>query len=136
MVCAPSYIEARGEPAAVAELSRHNCIGYRLISTGAAYAWDLRDGDAELAVAVAGTVRVTDSGYARELALSGVGIAYLFEPLVRADIRAGRLTWVLPAASIEEPGLFLYFPRGAAAMPKLRAFLDVAHEVLRPAREE
>ena len=85
----------------------------------------------DLSVAVSGPVRVTDALYARDLALAGVGIAYLFEPLVRADIRAGRLKWLLPQASVEEPGLFLYFPRGAAAMPKLRAFIDVSREVLK-----
>jgi DNA-binding transcriptional LysR family regulator len=39
---------------------------------------------------------------------------------------------VLPQAAIDEPGLFLYFPRRAAEAPKLRAFIQVAREVLRP----
>jgi DNA-binding transcriptional LysR family regulator len=74
---------------------------------------------------------VTDPLYARELALQGVGVAYLFEPLVREDMRSGRLQQILPQASINEPGLFLYFPRYAAATPKLRAFIDAARKVLR-----
>jgi DNA-binding transcriptional LysR family regulator len=102
-----------------------------MIASGATYAWELIDAGREVAVEVSGPVRVTDSLYARDLALAGIGIAYLFEPLVRADIREGRLKWILPKASLEEPGLFLYFPRGASAMPKLRAFIDVAREVLR-----
>src|SRR5262249_39370519 len=61
---------------------------------------------------------------ARALALAGIGFVYLFEPLARADIEAGRLVQVLPEASIEEPGLFLYFPRRASMAPKLRAFID------------
>ena len=113
------------------ELRHHNCIGYRMIASGSIYAWDLRDGDHEVAVEVSGPVRVTDSLYARELALAGVGIAYLFEPLARADIREGRLRWILPKSSIEEPGLFLYFPRSASTTPKLRAFIEVAREVLK-----
>jgi DNA-binding transcriptional LysR family regulator len=76
-------------------------------------------------------VRVTDSSYARELALRGVGIAYVFEPLVREDLRAGRLRRVMPATSIEEPGLFLYFPRYASETPKLRAFIDTLRKTLR-----
>ena len=31
--------------------------------------------------------------------------------------------------AIEEPGLFLYFPRRAAMAPKLRAFIDTAQEI-------
>jgi DNA-binding transcriptional LysR family regulator len=53
--------------------------------------------------AVHASVRETDSAYARDLALRGVGIAYLFEPLVREDLQAGRLQRVLPATSIEKP---------------------------------
>jgi DNA-binding transcriptional LysR family regulator len=75
---------------------------------------------------------VNDATYAKELALAGIGIAYIFEPLVRKEIRDGALRWVLPQAAIDEPGLFLYFPRRAAEAPKLRAFIQVAREVLRP----
>jgi DNA-binding transcriptional LysR family regulator len=82
-------------------------------------------------VHVTGTTRVTDPVYAKDLALAGVGIAYVFEPLVRTDIRDRKLRWLIPAASIEEPGLFLYFPKGAAEMPKLRAFIDMAKEKLK-----
>lgn len=131
MVAAPDYLEARGAPGTIADLAVHNCIGYRLISSGGAYAWDLMDRGREVAVAVSGSVRVTDSTYARELALLGVGIAYIFEPLVRKDLRAGQLRQVLPAASIEEPGLFLYFPRYASEMPKLRAFIDTVRRISR-----
>jgi len=60
-----------------------------------------------------------DALYARELALAGARLAYVFEPLVRADIAAGRLTQVLQA-TIEEPGLLLNYPRRAAMAPKLR----------------
>lgn len=131
MVAAPGYLEARGRPRSIAGLASHNCIGYRLIASDAAYAWDLRDGGQDVTVAVAGSVRVTDSLYARELALLGVGIAYLFEPLVRDDLRAGRLEQVLPAASMDEPGLYLYFPRHASDAPKLRAFIDTLRTILR-----
>jgi DNA-binding transcriptional LysR family regulator len=134
MVAAPAYLEARGVPKSIADLSAHNCIGYRLVSSDAVYAWELQDRGREVSVAVSGSVRVTDSSYARDLALEGIGIAYLFEPLIREDLRAGRLLRVLPAASIEEPGLFLYFPRYASETPKLRAFIDVARKTLRMAR--
>jgi DNA-binding transcriptional LysR family regulator len=133
-VAAPAYLDTRGTPSSIAELARHNCIGYRLISSDTAYAWDLRDQGRDISVSVSGTARVTDAMYARELALEGVGIAYLFEPLVRDDLRAGRLRRVLPETSIEEPGLFLYFPRHASEAPKLRAFIDVARRTLRASR--
>ncbi|TIO28437.1 MAG: LysR family transcriptional regulator, partial [Mesorhizobium sp.] len=42
---------------------------------------------------------------------------------------AGRLVQILPKTAIEEPGLFLYFPRRASMAPKLRAFIDTAQEI-------
>ncbi|MDR6291743.1 MULTISPECIES: LysR substrate-binding domain-containing protein [Inquilinus] len=130
MVAAPAYLAARGEPAAIAELARHNCIGFRLLASGGVYAWDLVQDGEDVAVGVTGTVRVTDSSYAKDLALAGAGIAYVFEPLVRQELRDGRLRWLLPATAIEEAGLFLYHPRRAGTAPKLRAFIDVAKEIL------
>lgn len=73
---------------------------------------------------------ITDASFARDFALAGIGIAYIFEPLVRAELRDERLRWVLPEAAIEEQGLVLYFPQRAALAPKLRAFIDVARRFL------
>jgi DNA-binding transcriptional LysR family regulator len=132
MVAAPGYLAAKGEPGGIADLARHNCIGFRLLASGGIYAWELREDGEDVSVRVTGTTLVNDATYARDLALAGVGIAYVFELLVRKDIRDGTLRWVLPQAAIDEPGLFLYFPRRASEAPKLRAFIEVAREVLRP----
>lgn len=130
MVASPEHLARAGEPAAIAALAAHNCIGYRHAGRGLVYEWELTERGHDVAVAVAGTVRVTDPLLALDLALAGVGIAYLFEPLARAHLDAGRLRTVLPAASIEEPGLFLYFPRHLASAPRLRAVIDMARERL------
>jgi DNA-binding transcriptional LysR family regulator len=132
MVAAPAYLEEKGAPKTIDDLARHNCIGFRRLTSGGLYSWDLTQAGEDIAVGVKGTMVVTDPTYAKELALAGVGIAYIFEPLVRGEIREGRLHWVLPEAAVEEPGLFLYYPRRASNAAKLRAFIDVAREVLRP----
>ena len=131
IVAAPSYLSAHGWPRDIADLTNHNCITYRMISSGALYTWELRDGEREVAVKSAGSVIVNGATYGRELALAGVGLVYIFRPMVRGDIAAGRLVQVLPETAIEEPGLFLYYPRRAAMAPKLRAFIDTARDVLR-----
>jgi DNA-binding transcriptional LysR family regulator len=130
MVASPAYLVRAGKPTHLEQLKAHNTIGYRLASSGAIYQWDLSDNGRDVAVAVHGTVRVTDPLLALELALAGVGIAYLFEPLARAQLQAGQLHQVMPEASIEEPGLFLYFPRHLSSAPKMRALIEVARERL------
>jgi len=130
MAASPAYLAAHGAPARVADLQAHNCINYRQANTGGTYAWELRERGKDVTVAVRGTARVSDSLFAIDLALAGVGIAYLFEPLVSDHLRDGRLVPVLQKAAIEEPGLFLYFPRRAAEAPKLRALIEAARERL------
>ena len=99
-------------------------------SSGGVYAWDVALGGEDISLAVKGTILVTDPTYAKDLALAGAGVAYLFEPLVRAELRDRRLRWILPETAIEEPGLFLYYPRRASIATKLRAFIDIAREAL------
>ncbi|MEP6564661.1 MAG: LysR family transcriptional regulator [Mesorhizobium sp.] len=129
IVASPAYIGRHGRPRDVADLANHNCIGYRLVRSGALYRWDLTEDGKDVVVETKGTVIVTDSLAAIDLTLAGVGLAYVFEPLVRSELAAGRLVQILPQTAIEEPGLFLYFPRRAAMAPKLRAFIDTAQEI-------
>lgn len=131
IVASPAYVAARGRPKCIADLKDHNCIAYRMITGGGLYRWELLEGGRDVTVEAAGSTVVNHTLYARDLALAGVGLAYLFEPLVTADIAAGRLIQVLPKTAIEEPGLFLYYPRRAALAPKLRAFIDTARDILR-----
>ncbi|RUX50365.1 LysR family transcriptional regulator, partial [Mesorhizobium sp. M7A.F.Ca.CA.002.09.1.1] len=41
IVASPVYIGRHGRPSSVADLANHNCIGYRLVRSGALYRWDL-----------------------------------------------------------------------------------------------
>jgi len=132
MVAAPAYLARCGTPAGIDALPLHNCIGFRQIKSGGIYAWEVRDRGRDTAVATRGTAILTDPFQARDLALAGVGIAYIFEPLVRSDLAAGQLVAVLPHTAIEEPGLFLYYPKRASLAPKLRAFVDVARALREP----
>ena len=130
MAATPAYLAQRGTPARLADLKDHNCIGYRLLGSGAIYDWDLTDaGGREVAVAVSGAVRVSEASLARELALDGLGIAYLAEFLIRADLAAGRLVQVLPESALTEPGFFLYYPQRSAGDRKLRAFVEASRRV-------
>ncbi|MDX8524912.1 LysR family transcriptional regulator [Mesorhizobium sp. MSK_1335] len=129
VVASPAYIGKHGRPRGVSDLANHNCIGYRLVRSGGLYRWDLHEDGKDIVVETRGTAVVTDSLAAIDLALAGVGLAYVFEPLVRADLAAGSLAQILPQTAIEEPGLFLYFPRRASMAPKLRAFIDTAQEI-------
>lgn len=125
LVAAPIYLAERGEPRSIADLRRHDCIGYRRITTGGVYDWELLDDGRDVSVAVGGPVRVSDPLHALDLAVAGCGVAYLYEPLIADAVAEGRLRRVLETTAIEEPGLFLYCPRRVAETPKMRAFTAV-----------
>ena len=75
MVASPAYVGKHGRPRRVADLASHNCIGYRLVRSGALYRWDLTEDGKDVVVEAKGTVIVTDSLAAIDLALAGVGLA-------------------------------------------------------------
>ncbi|NRP87066.1 HTH-type transcriptional regulator PgrR [Ensifer adhaerens] len=129
VVASPAYISRHGRPTTLGELSNHNCIGYRLIRSGGLYQWEFVEDGRDVAVTVGGQAIVTEAHSAIELALAGIGLAYAFEPLVQADIQAGRLVHVLADYAVTEGGLFLYFPRRAELAPKLRAFIDTIRQI-------
>lgn len=128
LVAAPSYLEARGSPQTIADLVHHNCIGFRMLEPqpGPGRDWRLIEDQRPVSARTTGSAVITGAAFARDLALAGTGIAYLFEPQVRDDLAAGRLRQLIPDLSVHEAGLFLYFPRHAVPSPTLNAFIDVA----------
>ena len=131
LVASRDYLDARGTPKSIADLHQHNCIGMRLGESGAIFEWELSDGKKPVVVKTSGTALVTDTMQALSLALAGIGIAYVSEPLARRYLREGSLKWLLPQSAVESDGLFLYYPKRASLAPKLRAFIDVAKKTLK-----
>ena len=130
-VASRDYLAARGTPNSIGDLHLHNCIGIRSIVTGAIVDWEMIDGTTTVAVKTSGTALVTDPTEALSLALAGIGIAYVVEPLARRYLRDRSLKWLLPQTAVEHDGLFLYYPKRASLAPKLRAFIDVARKTLK-----
>jgi DNA-binding transcriptional LysR family regulator len=131
LVASRDYLDARGTPKSIADLQQHNCIGLRLGESGAIFEWELIDRKKPVVVKTSGTALVTDTMQALSLALAGVGIAYVAEPLARRCLREGSLEWLLPQSATEYDGMFLYYPKRASLAPKLRAFIDVAKKTLK-----
>ena len=163
LVATPAYLEARGSPQTVADLVHHDCIGFRMVATpigegqpGQAgqpghqghpglrgqpgqpgqpgQEWQLIEDQRPVSTRTTGSAVITRAAFARDLALAGTGIAYVFEPQVRADLAAGRLQRLIPDLARHEEGLFLCHPRGAEPSPILRAFIDIARACPPPAQ--
>ncbi|ATB39808.1 LysR family transcriptional regulator [Cystobacter fuscus] len=131
VVGAPSYLERHGTPQRPEDLLRHECLTFRMRTTGALYAWELERGRRNWRVPVRGGVVTNDSQLAVTLAEQGLGLAYASEPAVKEQLREGRLRRVLESYAPTVPGFFLYFPSRAQRSPALRLFVDAARELAR-----
>ncbi|MFE8599249.1 LysR family transcriptional regulator [Archangium violaceum] len=129
VVGAPGYLARHGTPQRPEDLLRHECITFRMRTTGALYAWELERGRRNWRVPVRGGVVSSDSQLSASLAEQGLGLAYALEPMVAEQLRTGRLVRVLEAYAPTVPGFFLYYPSRAQRSPALRLFVDTAKEL-------
>lgn len=130
---APSYFEHHARPRRPRDLLEHDCINYRMASTGAYYAWEFERNRREEQVAVKGRFSCNDGLTMVNAAVAGLGLVYIHEQALAAHLERGELEVVLSDYAVTVPGFFLYFPRRAGIQPKLRAFIEVARSVLGPA---
>jgi DNA-binding transcriptional LysR family regulator len=132
VVGAPEYFARHGRPERPEDLLRHECFTFRSPTTGALYAWELERGKRNWRVAVKGGVVVSqDAALLVSLAERGLGLAYVFEPMIDEQLRDGRLEAVLESYAPTVPGFFLYYPSRSQSSPALRLFVEVAKDAAR-----
>ena len=119
----PSYFAAHGRPEKPRDLRDHRCIRIRLQS-GAMMPWGFIEGNRAVDIAVTGPVIVNDYSAHVMAVHSGVGLGYVAEPNVAADVAQGRLEVVLTDYALSSGGVFLYYPDRKQVLPKLRVFID------------
>ena len=129
VVGTPDYLSHHGAPERPEDLLRHECITFRSRTTGAPYAWELERGRRTWHVPVRGGVITNDGLLAVSMAEKSLGLAYAFEPIVKEQLRAGRLRCVLEPYAATVPGYFLYFPSRAQRSAPLRLFIEAAKEL-------
>lgn len=128
VVGSPRYFARRGVPREPRDLLAHDCIGYRSPTTGALYPWELERGRRQWRVPVRGPVSTNGTDLTLAMVEAGTGLAYLFEPRIREQLKRGTLRIALEEYAPEVPGFFLYFPSRAQVSPAFRAFVELARE--------
>jgi DNA-binding transcriptional LysR family regulator len=119
----PGYLQRNGRPLDPADLADHRCIRFRS-SDGRIYRWQfVRDGRM-FEMDVTGSLIVNDSATNLAAAEAGEGLAYAASPLAQVQVEEGRLEPVLAGFLPVTPGLFLYYPGRAQALPRLTALVE------------
>ncbi|SDR61125.1 transcriptional regulator, LysR family [Rhizobiales bacterium GAS113] len=130
VVGSPAYFESHPKPRTPADLARHRCIRSRLPS-GGIYRWEFaRHGEA-VAIDGEGPLILDEPNLMLAAARAGIGLAYLSEWNVAADLAAGRLVRVLEEWTPPFPGLCLYYPGRRHVPAGLRAMIDLIRALRR-----
>jgi LysR substrate binding domain len=107
VVGSPDYFARRGKPAHPRDLHDHDCINLRKITSGTVDRWRFIEAGKDFEIAVDGHVVTNDGAVLVEAAVEGVGLAYVFESMVRELVSQKRLVRVLDSYCPEIPGYFL-----------------------------
>ncbi|WP_211222785.1 LysR family transcriptional regulator [Paludibacterium yongneupense] len=123
IVGSPAYFAKHPKPLHPRDLAAHNCIRRRFQS-GRIYRWELEHDGHAISVGVKGNVILPQQELMRQAALDGIGLAFLFEKTVSADVREGKLISVMEEWCPPFDGFYIYYPSRRLMRPALRAFLE------------
>ena len=123
-VASPDYLRRRGSPDAPRDLIHHVCINLRQSTIGGLYAWEFAKDGRELRVRVDGQLTFNSTLPIIDAALSGYGIAYVPENLVRDHIAEQRLTLLLDEWSPRFSGYHLYYPSRRQISPAFAVIVE------------
>ena len=124
LCAAPSYLERFGTPRTVADLTRHNCLGYTLPTPTSAERW-LFGADGSIPVEVSGNFRVNNGDALRVAAIAGLGLIYQPSFILADDLKAGRLICLhLDHPAFEFGAVHAVYASGRRLPAKTRAFID------------
>lgn len=131
LVASPAYLERRGRPRRLADLSGHDCLLYRY-DTGS-MAWRFRRGGELRRIEVSGRFAADNADALLEICRQGLGIALLPAWMMTAELERGDLVRLLPGfeatATDFDVGIFALYPSATHTPAKLRVGLQFLVEI-------
>ena len=126
VLCAsPDYVSAHGAPEHPRDLERFDCI---VLGTtpGVSNEWRFTRGDEVevYTVPLANSRETNDGALAREWAVAGHGLAMKSTWDIGADLRAGRLTVLMPQWRSPDAPVHALYQRSRYMAPRVRALID------------
>lgn len=124
VVASPAYFVDRAVPLTPQDLAAHQCINYRLKTSGGFYLWEFERDGRKINARVEGSLVFNDGDLMLDAALDGLGLTCAFEDQVIGHIKAGRLVRVLDAWCPYYSGYHLYYPSHRHVPPALAALIE------------
>jgi DNA-binding transcriptional LysR family regulator len=131
VICAsPDYLERHGTPQVPDDLQAHTIVSVGSLTPHTD--WRLLDQGAPCAVRLHARMATTTNDSALTAAVEGFGLTRLLSYQAQAHLRTGRLQAVLTAYEPAPLPIHVVHRQGRQAPQRVRAFMDLAIERLRP----
>ena len=131
IICAaPTYLKKHGAPDSLTDLVDHRCSAYRTSTTGKILPWHVKVDDSLTDLSVTPALCINDEGIETEAVLAGHVIGLLSGIAAASHIRSGRLVPLLTEHVAERASVFLYYGSRPSQPARVRAFIDLAVEML------
>lgn len=117
------YLSSRGAPTQPADLSDHDCIVHRF-GRGNRLPWSLERDGQTIEFQPEGRIVANAIETALQALRGGLGLGYVFEDYIAADLDHGTLATVLDDWTPAFSGPSLYYPDRRLLPPAFRAFVD------------
>jgi LysR family transcriptional regulator for bpeEF and oprC len=122
VTCAsPKYLKAQGTPKNPEDLRHHNCLDHY---DNRDQTWKYIINDELKPIPVHGNIRSNTSMDLKNLAVSGLGIAYLPSFTIRDEINSGKLKPILTSYQVPALSMQAVYPSGRYLSQKTRVFID------------
>ena len=123
VVGSPAYFESAAMPETPADLRAHTCF-QNLYPSGVRYAWYFEKDGRSMEFQPTGSFSSDDHDLLVQAALSGMGLAYVWDDRAEALVRDGRLIRCLDEWCPPEDWLYLYYPTRKYISAGLRAVIE------------
>jgi DNA-binding transcriptional LysR family regulator len=134
LYASPAYIARRGPIDTIDDLWAQDAVLFRA-GSGRVRPWTLPQTGAAARMSLKSSLVVSDGRALVDAAITGLGIAQIFDRVAQPHVFAGELNHVLPEVDVAGPPVHALIPFGRRMPAKTRAVLDHLVEVLgAPAR--
>ena len=122
VLASPAYLGRRGTPAAISDLSRHDCL--TTVVDGTPQEWEFQRWSVRERVRVSGRIQSTSLAVLKAAAVAGQGLARLPAFMVVDELRQGDLRPVLEPLEVADDAVYAIYPSSRHLAPKVREFVD------------
>lgn len=126
-----TYIEQYGMPNTLEQLSQHNALVYRPLSSRRVFTWSLQDNNGEhVEFAPQGNLTFSTISAVKMVMQQNLGIAYMGKWHVEEQLKDGSVIPILESAWVSEKPVWIYYSSRENLPKRTRVFIDFMVEKL------